>query len=82
MSEDYEKEFKRNVAAAVGKKYSEITPETNFMKDLTATSTQMYAISSLMEDLAGKPVSFSDANGCETVGDALNLIKKLREEES
>jgi len=61
------------IAEQLGKNEDEITPETNFKNDLAADSLDLFQIINDIEDAFD--VKIEDAEGIETVGDAVKLIE-------
>lgn len=75
---DFEEEFMQGVAKIFRKDVSELSRETRFMEDLRSRSMLMWAVAANMEKLSGKTVTFSDANQCKTIGEALDYINELK----
>ena len=61
------------IAEQLGKEASEIKAETNFKNDLDADSLDLFQIINDIEDEFN--VQIEDAEGIETVGDAVKLIE-------
>jgi acyl carrier protein len=78
MSENLEREFIADLAKIFNKAPEELHRETRFLQDLKATSNRMFAVAGMMEDLADASVSYVDANSCTTIGDAVDLVEKLK----
>lgn len=54
---------------------STLSEDTRLRDDLGATSQALFTVSALMEKLSGKAVSYADVNGCDTLGEVLDLAK-------
>jgi len=61
------------IAEQLGKDAESITPETNFKTDLQADSLDLFQIINDIEDEFD--LQIEDAEGIETVGDAVKLIE-------
>jgi acyl carrier protein len=59
---------------------SEITPEKSFVDDLDIDSLSMVEIAVQTEDKYGVKIPDEDLAGLRTVGDVVNYIQKLEEE--
>jgi len=70
-----EKEFIEEIAGLFAVQVSDLSRDTRFIEDLGASSARMFAVSGVMEELGGFDVSYSEANGCSTIGDAIDFIK-------
>ena len=64
------------IADQLGKNADEITAETNFKDDLQADSLDLFQIINDIEDAFD--VKIEDAEGIETVGDAVKLIESQK----
>ena len=58
----------------------EVTPEKNFVDDLDIDSLSMVEIAVQTEDKYGVKIPDEDLAGLRTVGDVVNYIQKLEEE--
>lgn len=56
---------------------AEISDDTEFVKDLNATSMNYMFMIGTIEDLTGKSVSYSKMKACTTVADACALCENL-----
>ncbi len=74
---EYEK-LRAIIADVMGIDESEITPETTFREDLGADSLDVFQIITGIEDEFGLEISEETAKSIETVQDAVDTIKKLR----
>lgn len=73
-----ENELFAAIAKVFNKDVSELTRETRFLEDLHAKSQMMWAVAAIMEKMAGAKVSYADANACVTLGEAVDLVEKLK----
>ena len=74
---EYEK-LRAIIADVMGIDESEITPETTFREDLGADTLDVFQIITGIEDEFGLEISEETAKSIETVQDAVDTIKKLR----
>ena len=74
---EYEK-LRAIIADVMGIDESEITPETTFREDLGADSLDVFQSITGIEDEFGLEISEETAKSIETVQDAVDTIKKLR----
>ena len=64
------------IAEQMGIAKENITPETNFQKDLNADSLDLFQIISELEEVFNMEFDSDDAEKINTVGDAAQYIKK------
>ncbi len=64
------------VATSYKKDVSELSMETSFKDDLGGASVQMVALVSEIENELDACIMLSDASGCATVGDLVNLVEE------
>ena len=64
------------VATSFKKDASTITTETSFKDDLGGASVQMVALVSEIENELDVALMLSDASGCATVGDLVDLVEE------
>jgi len=74
-----EAEIMEIVARRLKKDVATLTPETNLKKDLGADSIDSVEVVFEIEETYGIEIEDSVAETINTIGDAINVIKKLRE---
>lgn len=74
-----EAEIMEIVARRLKKDIATLTPETNLKKDLGADSIDSVEVVFEIEETYGIEIEDSVAETINTIGDAINVIKKLRE---
>ena len=67
-------QFKQQISAVFEKP---IEDETEFVRDLNATSFHYMFIMGTVEDLFQKTISYAEIKACKSVGDLLELCEKL-----
>jgi len=75
MKMEFEK-IRDVIAEQMGIAKENITPETNFQKDLNADSLDLFQIISELEEVFNMEFDSDDAEKINTVGDAAQYIKK------
>ena len=65
------------IAEQLDKDAADITPETSFKNDLAADSLDLFQIINEIEDAFD--LQIEDAEGIETVGDAVKLIEAAKQ---
>ena len=63
------------VAMAYKKDVAELSETTSFKTDLNGASVQMVALVSEIENELDVALMLSDASGCETISDLIDLIE-------
>jgi acyl carrier protein len=74
-----EAEIMEIVARRLKKDIATLTPETNLKKDLGADSIDSVEVVFEIEETYGIEIEDSVAETINTIGDAINVIKELRE---
>lgn len=74
-----EAEIMEIVARRLKKDIATLTPETNLKKDLGADSIDSVEVVFEIEETYGIEIEDSVAETINTIGDAINVIKQLRE---
>ena len=74
-----EAEIMEIVARRLKKDIATLTPETNLKKDLGADSIDSVEVVFEIEETYGIEIYDSVAETINTIGDAINVIKQLRE---
>ena len=74
-----EAEIMEIVAIRLKKDIATLTPETNLKKDLGADSIDSVEVVFEIEETYGIEIEDSVAETINTIGDAINVIKELRE---
>lgn len=74
-----EAEIMEIVARRLKKDIATLTPETNLKKDLGADSIDSVEVVFEIEETYGIEIDDSVAETINTIGDAINVIKQLRE---
>lgn len=74
-----EAEIMEIVARRLKKDVATLTPETNLKKDLGADSIDSVEVVFEIEETYGIEIEDSVAETINTIGDAINVIKQLRE---
>ena len=74
-----EAEIMETVARRLKKDIATLTPETNLKKDLGADSIDSVEVVFEIEETYGIEIEDSVAETINTIGDAINVIKELRE---
>ncbi len=64
------------VAMSYKKDVAELSEATSFKTDLNGASVQMVALVSEIENELDVALMLSDASGCETIADLINLIEE------
>lgn len=64
------------VAMAYKKDVAELSETTSFKTDLNGASVQMVALVSEIENELDVALMLSDASGCETIADLIDLIEE------
>lgn len=76
MSEELFDKMKKLIADKLEIDESKITPEASFRQDLGADSLDTYELVYAIEEELGITIPDAEANEFETVGDALEFLKK------
>ena len=76
MSEELFDKMKKLIADRLEIDESKITPKASFREDLGADSLDTYELVYAMEEELGVTIPDEKANEFETVGDALEFLKK------
>ncbi len=80
MSEELFARMKKLIADKLEIDESKITPEASFRQDLGADSLDTYELVYAIEEELGITIPDEKANEFETVGDALEFLKKQKKE--
>jgi len=59
---------------------NELSEETLMKEDLNVKSSQYFTIIAVVEELAGKKVTYAQIRKCKTIGEIIQFAEKLKEE--
>jgi acyl carrier protein len=59
----------------------DLSRETAFVDDLNANSLRMFMVTNHVKELTGAEVTVGQLKGCDTIGDAIDLVDRLSQDQ-